>query len=301
MHHPLLELRGVAFTYGDGPVLRDVDLSIREGAFCGIVGPSGAGKSTLLKLMEGSLKPSAGTIARGPDGRAKDLRLGVVPQLETIDWNFPITVEEVVLLGTAGTGRRLPWATKAMRASAREILDKLSIGELAERHIRNLSGGQQQRAFIARALVRRPDLLLLDEPTSGVDVRTRHDILHLLHDLNHEGITIVMTTHDLSAVAAHLPSLVCMNGRVLAQGTPDQVLTTKVLRDLYGAEMVVVHRDGMLLIGDAFSATVDEHPRGAHPAGTPDAHFGDEPPEHDHGTGADHDHGQAAAPAETTP
>jgi len=100
MHHPILDLRGVSFTYGDGTVLRDVDLSIREGAFCGIVGPSGAGKTTLLRLMEGSLRPTAGTVESRPDGR-RPPRLGVVPQLETIDWTFPITVEEVVLLGTA--------------------------------------------------------------------------------------------------------------------------------------------------------------------------------------------------------
>jgi ABC-type Mn2+/Zn2+ transport system ATPase subunit len=288
MHHPILELRGVSFTYGDGSVLKDIDLSIREGAFCGIVGPSGAGKTTLLRLMEGSLRPTAGTVESTPDGR-RPPRLGVVPQLETIDWTFPITVEEVVLLGTAGDGRRLPWATRAMRVRANDVLERLGIAHLARRHIRNLSGGQQQRAFVARALVRKPDLLLLDEPTSGVDVVTRHDVLHLLHDLNHEGIAIVLTTHDLNAVAAHLPSLVCVNGAIVAQGTPSQVLTPDVLRRLYGAEMVVVNRGDMILVGDAFGAMVDPHDREGHSAGTPDAHFG-EVPAHDHGPGSDHEH-----------
>jgi ABC-type Mn2+/Zn2+ transport system ATPase subunit len=296
MHHPLLELRGVSFTYGDGVVLRDVDLAVREGAFLGVVGPSGAGKSTLLRLMEGSLRPASGTITRGHEGRG-NLRLGVVPQLEAIDWNFPITVEEVVLLGTTGDGRRLPWASKEVRAQAREMLEKLGIGDLARRHIRNLSGGQQQRAFIARALVRRPDLLILDEPTSGVDVRTRHDILHLLHELNHEGIAIVMTTHDLNAVAAHLPSLVCVNGRVVAQGTPEQVLTPDVLRALYGAEMIVIRREGMLLVGDAFSATIEAHDPSSHQEGTPRAHFGEEPLPHDHGPGDDHRHDEGSPAA----
>ncbi len=295
MHHPLLELSGVSFTYGDGVVLRDVDLTVREGAFLGIVGPSGAGKSTLLRLMQGALRPSAGSVLRGHEGRGS-LRLGVVPQLEAIDWNFPITVEEVVLLGTTGNGRRLPWASRAMRGRAHETLDQLGIGALAGRHIRNLSGGQQQRAFIARALVRKPDLLILDEPTSGVDVRTRHDILHLLHELNHEGIAIVMTTHDLNAVAAHLPSLVCVNGRVVAQGTPDQVLTPGVLRALYGAEMVVIRRDGMLLVGDAFSATVEAHDPATHPADMPRAHFGEEPAPHGHGPDDDHRHEQPVTP-----
>jgi ABC-type cobalamin/Fe3+-siderophores transport system ATPase subunit len=142
--------------------------------------------------------------------------------------------------------------------------------------------------------VRRPDLLLLDEPTSGVDVATRHDILHLLHELNHEGIAIVMTTHDLNAVAAHIPMLICVNGRIVAEGTPEQVLTTQVLRDLYGAEMVVVNREGMILVGDAFGATVDPHDRELHPEGTPAAHFGDVPP-HEHGADADHVHEEIEA------
>ena len=270
--------------------MRDVDLTVREGAFLGIVGPSGAGKSTLLSLMEGSLRPTTGSVLRGTDG--KRIRLGVVPQLETIDWNFPITVEEVVLLGLAADHRWVPWSSASMRREAATILEQLGIGELAHRHIRNLSGGQQQRAFIARALMRHPDLLLLDEPTSGVDVKTRHDVLHLLHDLNHQGIAIVVTTHDLNAVAAHLPSLVCFNHRVVATGTPMEVLRPEVLRDLYGAEMVVVQQGGLLLVGDVPSASMDEHPREDHPPGTRPGHFGEDPPPHDHATGlgADHAH-----------
>jgi ABC-type Mn2+/Zn2+ transport system ATPase subunit len=294
MHHPVLELRDVSYTYGDGLVLRNVDLTVREGGFYGIVGPSGAGKTTLLRLMEGSLRPGSGTVDRLPDGRSLP-RLGVVPQLESIDWTFPITVEEVVLLGMTSDGRRLPWSTRSMRARANEVLDRLGIAQLARRHIRNLSGGQQQRTFVARALVRKPDLLLLDEPTSGVDVATRHDILHLLHDLNHEGIAIVLTTHDLNAVAAHLPNLVCVNGRIVAEGSPEDVLTTGILRELYGAEMVVVNRDGMILIGDTIGATVEPHPREGHPVGTPDAHFGPVVP-HDHAVGSDHTHDVEAAP-----
>src|SRR5439155_12809862 len=214
----------VSFTSGEGVVLEHVRLQIPEGAFVGVVGPSGSGKTTFLKLISGVLTPTSGQIRFGPDGNGR-VRLAVVPQLETIDWNFPVTVEEVVLLGRAADAGVLPWASKDLRAEAERILSKLGIGRLAHRHIRNLSGGQQQRAFIARALIRRPDLLLLDEPTIGVDVKTRHDILHLLHTLNHEGIAIVLTTHDLNAVAAHLPSLICLHRHVVAAGTPNAVLT----------------------------------------------------------------------------
>jgi len=298
MHHPIVELRDVSHTYGEGTVLDRLNLTIREGAFVGVVGPSGAGKSTLIRLLSGAARPTSGEVRFGTDGRAKRIRLGVVPQLETIDWNFPITVEEVVLLGLASDHGLLPWATKATRAEALGLLEKLGIGHLAHRHIRNLSGGQQQRAFIARALIRRPDLLLLDEPTTGVDVKTRHDILHLLHSLNHEGIAVALTTHDLNAVAAHLPNLVCLNRRIVATGTPDEVLNADVLRELYGADMLVVHENGMLLVGDVPGAFVDEHAREGHPAGVPVAHFGEEPARHLHGPDADHHHGAGAGAAQ---
>jgi ABC-type Mn2+/Zn2+ transport system ATPase subunit len=290
MHHPIVEFRDVSYTYGEDAVLDRVTVVIREGAFVGVVGPSGAGKSTFLKLAAGTLRPSRGRVLFGPDGAQRRVRMGVVPQTEAIDWNFPVTAEEVVLLGRAADGGALPWASRGLKREAREVLDKLGIGHLAHRHIRNLSGGQQQRVFIARALIRKPELLLLDEPTSGVDVKTRHDVLHLLHSLNHEGIAIVITTHDLSAVAAHLPSLICLNRRVVASGRPQEVLTSANLRELYGAEMVVVEQDGMLLIGDVPSASLDVHDRAEHAEGVAAAHFGEEPPPHDHGPEADHRH-----------
>jgi len=288
MHHPIVEFENVYYTYGEGVVLDRISLTIPEGAFVGVVGPSGAGKTTMLKLISGTTKPAAGMVRIGNNGTK--VRLAVVPQIEAIDWNFPVTVEEVVLLGRAADRRLVPWAPASARAEAREILDKLGIGQLAHRHIRNLSGGQQQRAFIARALMRKPELLLLDEPTAGVDVKTRHDILHLLHSLNHEGIAIVLTTHDLNAVAAHLPSLVCINRRLIAMGTPQEVLTPSVLSELYGADMVVIQQEGMLLIGDVPSAFKDEHARAQHPQEVPAAHFGEQPPPHAHDEGAGHTH-----------
>ena len=285
MHHPVVELHEVSFSYGEGLILDRVSLAIPEGAFVGVVGPSGAGKTTFLRILARTLRPTSGDVRYGSDGA---MRLAVVPQIETIDWSFPVTVEEVVLLGRAAEGGLVPWSPKRVREEARAILDKLGIGGLAHRHIRNLSGGQQQRAFIARALMRHPDLLLLDEPTAGVDVGTRHDILHLLHTLNHEGIAIVLTTHDLNAVAAHLPSLVCLNRHVIASGAPTEVLTPDVLRELYGADMIVVQQDGMLLVGDVPSAFREAHERAAHPA-VPAAHFGETPPPHEHGDDA-HEH-----------
>jgi ABC-type Mn2+/Zn2+ transport system ATPase subunit len=166
-----------------------------------------------------------------------------------VNWHFPVTVAEVVLMART-RGRRLPWPSRAERAEVAEVLDRLGIGPLGHRHIRELSGGQQQRVFIARALVGRPDVLFLDEPTSGVDVRTRHEVLHLLDGLNGEGLTIVLSTHDLNGIAAHLPELLCLNVGVAGHGSPRDVLVPEILERVYGAPMDVLEHAGMPLVVD---------------------------------------------------
>jgi ABC-type Mn2+/Zn2+ transport system ATPase subunit len=240
----LVEVRGASFGYDRAPVLSDVTLDVPPQAFTGIVGPSGSGKTSLLRLLLGSVRPQRGTVSRRPG-----IAVSYVPQLETVDWNFPVTVGECVLMSRS-TRRLLPWATPAEKADVAAVLDRLGIGDLARRHIRELSGGQQQRMFLARALLRRPGLLLLDEPTSGVDVGTRHDVLHLLDDLNREGLAIVLTTHDLNGMAAHLPHLVALHRRVIAAGPPCAVIVPEVLEQTFGARMEVLEHLGMPVVVD---------------------------------------------------
>ncbi len=230
-------------------MLAGVDLTLRAGDFVGVVGPSGAGKTTLLRLALGTLRPTAGRVER-----ARGLRVGYVPQLETVSWSFPVTVAECVLM--VRSDRWLPWATRAERRAVTEVLDRLGIAHLADRHIRELSGGQQQRMFLARALLRDPQLLLLDEPTSGIDVATRHEMLHLLGHLHDDGMTILLTTHDLNGVAAHVPDLVAMNGTVLRRGAPADVMTPTVLEQTFGAPMDVLEHLGMPVVLDR-----KRHPR----------------------------------------
>jgi ABC-type Mn2+/Zn2+ transport system ATPase subunit len=223
-------------------VLVNVDLTLSEGDFIGVVGPSGSGKTTLLRAIAGAVEPIAGRIVRD-----RSAAVAYVPQVETVNWYFPVTVREAVLMSRVD-GRVAPWSSKQDLRDADAVLARLGIGDLGDRHIRELSGGQQQRVFVARAMLRRPRLLLLDEPTSGVDVRTRHDVMHLIHELHHDGLAVVLTTHDLNGIAAHLPRLVCLNREVIATGRPQDVITPEVLERTYGAPLEVLSHGGMPVV-----------------------------------------------------
>ncbi len=146
---------------------------------------------------------------------------------------------------------RTPWIRRAERREITDVLDRLGLDGLADRHIRNLSGGQQQRVFLARALFTGADVIFLDEPTSGLDVRTRHDVIHLLGELNASGVTIVLTTHDLNGIATHLPTIVCLNQRVIGAGRPADVLVPEVLEATYGSPMQILEHGGMRVVVDA--------------------------------------------------
>ncbi len=249
---PIVEIKAVTCGYEKQEVLTDVSLTIMPGDFVGLLGPSGSGKTTLLRTVLGAVDLYEGEVlVNGVATTKKRPRVGYVPQLETIDWNFPVTVQEVVMMGRTMENKLFPWYRKEEKDLAAEMMSRLGILDLADRHIRELSGGQQQRVFLARALISSPQLLLLDEPTSGVDIKTRDDVMHLLHDLNHDGVTIIITTHEINAVAVHLPWIVCLAGRILAEGPPSEVITTEVLRLTYGAEMPVIHYEGMTIVAES--------------------------------------------------
>lgn len=249
---PIVALRNVTAGYERTPAVENISLEIYPGQFVGMLGPSGSGKTTLLRVLLGSVRPSHGEVlveGKHVSGIGR-VPMGYVPQLQTVDWHFPVTVEEVVLMGRTMNSGLFPWPRSHDRERMYTILHRLGIDRFARRHIRSLSGGQQQRVFVARALMRDSRILLLDEPTTGVDMATRDEVLHLLAEINNDGVTIILTTHELNAVAAHLPHIVCLNRTLIAQGPPEDVFTPAILRRTYNAEMNVIVHEGMTLVAE---------------------------------------------------
>lgn len=241
---PVLELERVWFRFGPEPVLEDVSLRVEPGEFVGLIGPNGSGKTTLLRIALGLLQPLQGKVRLfGQDmGGFRDWRrVGYVPQKATAQLGgFPATVREVVLTGrVANRGLGLPFGA-ADRAAADRALARAGIASLAGRPIGELSGGQQQRALIARALASEPDLLLLDEPTVGVDRAAQEAFYGLLRRLRGEtGLAIVLVSHDIGVVTKEVTRLACLNRRLHYHGDPG-LCTDEMLSAFYGHPVEVV-------------------------------------------------------------
>jgi zinc transport system ATP-binding protein len=211
----IIEIRNLSFSFNGSPVLRDVNLQIRQGEFLALIGPNGGGKTTLLKLMLGLLEAQRGTIrVFGRPPREAAHRIGYVPQHIHVNQHFPISVLDVVLMGRLRTGRGWARHRAADRATAQRALEKLGMWDYRDRRIGDLSGGQRQRVFIARALVTEPDVLFLDEPTSSVDTQGQSELYHLLKELN-ERVSILVVSHDLMVLSSYVKSVACVNRQLL--------------------------------------------------------------------------------------
>ncbi|HEU5101178.1 MAG TPA: metal ABC transporter ATP-binding protein [Roseiflexaceae bacterium] len=235
-----LDVSGLRVSYGARPVLEDVAFSLPAGRLVGIIGPNGAGKTTLLKAILGLVPPEAGAVAMGGAALARrGGQVAYVPQRDAINWRFPASVADVVMMGRYG---RLGWLKRpgtADRAIVQRCLEQVGMQALAARPIAALSGGQQQRVFLARALAQEPEVLLLDEPISGVDAPTQEVILTILAGLAARGKTLLITTHDLHCNMQHFDALLALNRRVVALGPVDHVLTPEVLMRTYGTQVVL--------------------------------------------------------------
>jgi zinc transport system ATP-binding protein len=240
----LVDVENVSFSFGARLVLEDVSLPILEGDFLAIIGPNGSGKTTLLKIILGLLEPDRGRvlIQGRPAAEFADRHLiGYIPQKAThFDPIFPASVREVVRMAVRRTG--LP--RRAEDAAVRSALDVVGLGGYERRRIGALSGGEQQRVFIARAIVNRPRILFLDEPTSGVDAATQKGFYELLDFLNSgQGITIVLVTHDIGIVDKHVNRVACMNQRLVYHGSHEEFCSAELARGLVtGGDHLVLHR-----------------------------------------------------------
>ncbi len=245
---PAVRMVGVSAGYGSRVALADVTLTIATGSLMAIIGPNGAGKSTLLKVIAGLLRPFAGTIEvlGGPPGQ-ESRRIAYVPQAEVVDWGFPVTVGDVVMMGRVpliGVGRS---AGADDRAAVRQALETVDMWGELNRQIGALSGGQRRRVFLARAMAARPDLYLLDEPVTGVDVTTQEDLMEVLDREAALGKTLLATTHDLAAAAQHFGRLIAVNRTIIASGPAAEVLASDVLGRTYGGHLLVLDGQALLL------------------------------------------------------
>ena len=241
---PLL-LDDVWAGYESITVLAGVGFRLRPGTLTGLVGPNGAGKSTLIKVILGLLRPWRGSVrVFGEDISEVRRRIGYMPQLELVDWEFPVSVEELVTLGRYGQLKRLRPPSHNDREVVRGALEQVGLWDLRRRQIGDLSGGQQRRLLLARALARSAELLLLDEPLAGLDVGAQEDLERLLRDLVGRGSTLLVATHDLHHVAHAYDEVLCLNRRIIAQGAPEQVLTEDVLAETFGRHLVLLEIGG---------------------------------------------------------
>jgi zinc transport system ATP-binding protein len=231
----LVNIKNISFNYNGQPVLSDINLTIKRGEYLGILGPNGSGKTTLLKIVLGVLKPQEGSVQLFGQDIAHFMdwkKIGYVPQRVGLNGiSFPISVEEVVGMGGAD------------HKSIVESLSQVGMTKHRTKLLRELSGGQQQRVFIARALAMKPQLLILDEPTVGVDVESQTKFYHLLRNLNKNlKLTLVLVSHDIDVVAHEVSEIACINCKLVCHGKPKEVLREDFMNKLYGKELrFVVH------------------------------------------------------------
>lgn len=241
----VINLSGVSFRFEKENVLEDISIQVEKGDFVGIIGPNGSGKTTLLRIILGLLIPQQGQVAllEKPIREFNEwFRVGYVPQkAHKNDHVFPMTVEEVVLQGRIARVGLFRGLSTTDKAAAKHALKMVGMDHMASRLITELSGGQQQRVFLARALASEPELLILDEPTVGVDIESQEEFYDLLSELRtKQGLTLLMVSHDVEVVLNEVNKIICLNKRLVYQGTPQKFIKGEYLEKLYGQKRSLI-------------------------------------------------------------
>lgn len=247
-----LELDGVVVRYQTRVALDHLTLRINAGERVAVVGPNGAGKSTLFKAAAGLLNPDQGDIRIFGAPPRQHACIAYVVQRSEVDWSFPVSVADVVMMGRAREMGFFHRPSTADRALVRGCLERVGLHDLAARQIGELSGGQQQRMFIARALAQQAELMLLDEPFTGLDLTTQEGILVLLDELSRSRVTVLVATHDLNLAARHFDRVLLLNHRAVAYGPPADVFTQAHLIATFGGHAhAIPTREGLMMISDS--------------------------------------------------
>lgn len=238
-----IEIKNMSANYDNVTALSNINLTVEEGDFLGIIGPNGGGKSTLLKVILGLVKPSSGTVKIfGVSPTENAVSIGYVPQFSTFDKNFPISVEDVILIGRLRPDSAFFHKYSAEdRKTAEAIMQKLELSHLRKRQIGMLSGGQLQRVLIARALAVKPSIIVLDEPTASVDNTSTLHIYDILKELNKD-ITIILASHDMGAISSFVKNIACLNTSLYYHGEPS--LSLEIVEKVYGCPVdLITHGD----------------------------------------------------------
>jgi ABC-type Mn2+/Zn2+ transport system ATPase subunit len=248
---PAVHVADLTVSYNGHPALRDVTFNVEPGRSVAAVGPNGAGKSTLLMVLAGLLSPIRGGVQIHGHGPCRHICIAYVPQRSGVDWRFPVDVWGAVMMGRTGRRPALRPATRHDRELVRSSLDAVGLLSLARARIGSLSGGQQQRLFIARALAQEAQLILLDEPFAGLDLRSKEDVLGLLARPPLQRLTRIVALHDLGIAAEHFDAVLLLNGTLLAYGPPAEVLAPATLQRAYGSCVRVVEtKEGTMVVSD---------------------------------------------------
>jgi len=259
---PPIQLEGVTLRYNRVFALKDVAFSLPAGQLVAVVGPNGAGKTTLFRVIAGILRPDSGSVnvyGHGPGGH---VCIAYVPQRSQVDWSFPVTATEVVMMGRIRKLGLFRWPSRQDWEFVRQALDRVGIVDLGDRQIGELSGGQQQRVFLAQALAQEAEVVLLDEPLTGLDMPSQEAIFSTLNELKQDGVAIMVATHDLNLAADRFDQVMLLNRRLIAFGTPDEVYTRPHLLEAYGGSVhVISEEDGAVVLADTCCEGDEEHHR----------------------------------------
>jgi manganese/iron transport system ATP-binding protein len=253
IHHqtnqPILDVQHISVRYDGVAALEDINFHLHVGERVAVVGPNGAGKSTLFNVVSGVLPPSSGDVTIFGSRPRGHVCIAYIPQRSQVDWNFPVSVADVVMMGRSAKLGPLNWPHKGDWEHVHHALQTVELSDLATRQIGQLSGGQQQRMFIARALAQEAELMLMDEPLTGLDTPSQEGLLTLLDTLREQKVTLMVATHDLDQAARHFDRIMLLNHRLIAFDVPQNVLQTDYLLQAYGGRLKI-ESGGTMVVDD---------------------------------------------------